>query len=133
MKIALCLLAAATVVSAFAKTSLNQRFHHGSTNTNLRDFRLHESVALSADAAPVKKGGESSVATSTFNLAKSIIGAGILSLPSGVAFFSDQPSALMPAGIIAILFGLTAGYTFSSIGRILEEYKTTSFQEVLIR
>ena len=37
------------------------------------------------------------MSTSTFNLAKNIIGAGVLSLPNGVAYFSDAPSALVPA------------------------------------
>lgn len=62
-----------------------------------------------------KKGGEAGIATSTFNLAKSIIGAGVLSLPSGVAFFADEKAALIPSSIICIVFGLIAAYSFSLI------------------
>lgn len=73
--------------------------------------------------------GESTIATSTFNLAKSVIGAGVLSLPSGVAFFSDEPAALIPASVICAFFGMVAAYTFSSIGNICREYDAKSFQE----
>lgn len=76
-----------------------------------------------------KKGGDATIATSTFNLAKSIIGAGVLSLPSGVAFFADQKAALVPSSIICVLFGLVAAYTFSLIGKVCKEHDSTSFQD----
>lgn len=69
-------------------------------------------------SAKIHDGGEASMSVSTFNLAKSIIGAGVLSLPSGVAFFADEPSALVPSVAICAVFGLMAAYTFSSIGNI---------------
>jgi hypothetical protein len=75
------------------------------------------------------EGGDSSMATSTFNLAKSIIGAGVLSLPNGVAFFSSDPKALIPSSIICVVFGLVAAYSFSSIGKVCKETKSKSFQE----
>ena len=78
---------------------------------------------------PVQSGGTSSIATSTFNLAKSIIGAGVLSLPSGVAFLADEPSALIPSAILCTLFGVVAAYSFSAIGRICKENDAKSFQE----
>jgi hypothetical protein len=74
-------------------------------------------------------GGQASLASSTFNLAKSIVGAGVLSLPAGVAFFSDSPSALLPASIICAVFGIVAAYSFSSIGRVCRDTKSHSFQE----
>jgi hypothetical protein len=78
---------------------------------------------------PRVSGGNAALSTSTFNLAKSIIGAGVLSLPSGVAFFSDQPGALLPASAICAVFGLVAAYSFSSIGRVCRDTKSKSFQE----
>lgn len=84
---------------------------------------------IASGAAPVKKGGEATISTSTFNLAKSIIGAGVLSLPSGVAFFSDEPSAILPASIICALMGALAGYSFSLIGRACDQHKSDSFQD----
>jgi hypothetical protein len=76
-----------------------------------------------------KTGGSASIATSTFNLAKSVIGAGVLSLPSGVAFLADEPSALIPSAALCTLFGIVAGYSFSAIGRICKENNANTFQE----
>lgn len=87
-------------------------------------------AGVSAPSAPQVTGGSASLSTSTFNLAKSIIGAGVLSLPSGVAFFADEPSALIPASAICALFGLVAAYSFSSIGKVCRDTKSKSFQEV---
>lgn len=50
------------------------------------------SMSAAAITSSQKKGGDATISSSTFNLAKSIIGAGVLSLPSGVAFFSDKPT-----------------------------------------
>lgn len=127
--IALC----ATSASGFAFASTLKVRSTGSTSVN--SIRQRKSnVFLSLDAAATKevpkpKGGEATIATSTFNLAKSIIGAGVLSLPSGVAFFSDAPMALLPAIAICSIMGLVAGYTFSLIGKACEQHNATSFQE----
>lgn len=58
-----------------------------------------------------------------------IIGAGVLSLPSGVAFFSDEPAALIPTAIITTVMGLVSAYTFSLIGKTCEETEAKSFQD----
>ena len=52
------------------------------------------------------------MSTSTFNLAKNIIGAGVLSLPNGVAYFSDSPTALLPAILLCTSMGLISAYRF---------------------
>lgn len=75
------------------------------------------------------EGGEATIASSTFNLAKSIIGAGVLSLPSAVAFFSDQKSALIPAGALCAFIGLLSAYTFSLIGQSCKIHGAKSFQD----
>jgi amino acid permease len=92
------------------------------------DFLL-STVAAESVEVPKAKGGEASIATSTFNLAKSIIGAGVLALPSGVAFFSESPKALVPGITICTVMGLLAAYTFSLIGKACEQHNATSFQE----
>ncbi len=81
-------------------------------------------------SAPAIKGGESTIASSTFNLAKSVVGCGVLSLPSGIAFFSDAPGAVLPASIICAAMGVLSGYSFSIIGRACEQHGVTSFQDV---
>ncbi len=81
---------------------------------------------LISSAEPKK---ESEISASTFNLAKSIIGAGVLSLPSGVAFFADESSALIPSAVLCSVFGSLAAYSFSTVGKICKEYNAKSFQE----
>ena len=87
------------------------------------------SATITAAAPPVIKGGESSVASSVFNLAKAIVGCGVLSLPSGIAFFSDAPTAVLPASIVCAAMGVMAAYCFSMIGRACEQHGVTSFQD----
>lgn len=70
------------------------------------------------------------MAATTFNIAKSIIGAGVLSLPSGVAFFADKPSALIPASIMTFVMGVVAAYSYSLIGKACSQHNAKSFQEV---
>jgi len=74
-------------------------------------------------------GGDASLQSSIFNLAKSIIGAGVLSLPNGVAVFASDPAALIPSSIICAVFGIAAAYSFSAIGKVCEETQSTTFQE----
>ena len=61
--------------------------------------------------------GSSSISSSIFNLAKCILGAGILSLPSGVARFSHDTSGLVPSSVLLAIMGLMSAYSFQSIGR----------------
>ena len=53
----------------------------------------------------------------------------MLSLPSGVAFFADEKSALIPSSIICAVFGVVAAYTFSAIGRVCKDQNSNSFQD----
>ena len=60
---------------------------------------------------------------------KSIVGAGVLSLPYGVAAFGNSPSALAPAiGLIAVT-GVLSGYTFGLIGRVCQNSNTMSYSD----
>lgn len=85
--------------------------------------------AVVADAPTAARGGDSTITASTFNLAKSIIGAGVLSLPSGIAFFANDPKATIPAGVICALMGVLSAYSFSLIGKTCEQTKANSFQD----
>eukprot|EP01036_Dinobryon_divergens_P030819 gene30819-40121_t len=66
---------------------------------------------------------------SIFNLAKTILGAGVLSLPFGVASFSDKPSALYLASFLLVLMGATSAYSFSSIAQACKLHGVTTFSE----
>lgn len=72
----------------------------------------------------------SGIMVSVFNLAKCLIGAGVLGLPGSIAYFSDMPNALFPASIITISLALFAIYTYSTIGKFCELTQSSTFQEV---
>jgi amino acid permease len=93
--------------------------------------RSGRSVMMTAAAVTDKKSMSegATISSSTFNLAKSIIGAGVLSLPSSVAYFSDKPASLIPAGLISLTMGLVAAYSFSLIGKACDQHKADSFQD----
>lgn len=73
------------------------------------------------------KGGTASIPNEVFNLVKSIVGAGVLSLPYGVAVFGNAPSALIPALALVALMGSLSAYTFGLIGRVCQRTNTSSY------
>jgi len=81
-------------------------------------------AALSGGATSSK----SSVTQSTLNLAKNIVGAGVLSLPAGVAAYSTAKGAAAPAcGLIALL-GAVSAYCFALVGRACAATGTTTYR-----
>ena len=54
---------------------------------------------------------------------------GVLSLPSGLAFATDDPSAILPASLLCVLFGGLSAYSFSLIGRICQETNSETFSD----
>mmetsp|Transcript_40319 Transcript_40319/g.59256 ORF Transcript_40319/g.59256 Transcript_40319/m.59256 type:complete len:488 (+) Transcript_40319:83-1546(+) len=62
--------------------------------------------------------GTATIPNEVFNLVKSIVGAGVLSLPAGIAAFGNAPSALIPATILIAAIGAISAYTFSMIARV---------------
>ena len=69
------------------------------------------------------------MASSVFNLAKAIVGCGVLSLPSGIAFFSDAPTAVLPASIVCAAMGIISAYSFSVLGSACEQHGVSTFQD----
>lgn len=62
----------------------------------------------------------------TFNLVKNLAGAGVLSLPSGVA----AGTGLVPAVVITTGLGLYSGWTFSKLGEMCARNMTLTFPEL---
>lgn len=118
-------LAFASAVTSFASST---KIHRSSlklkSTANTIDFNANNDAKTT-----VPSNGKSTISVSTFNLAKSVIGAGVLSLPSGVAFLADESSALLPASIVCTLFGMVAAYSFSTIGKVCKETNSKSFME----
>lgn len=74
-------------------------------------------------------GGTATIQDEVFNLVKNIIGAGVLSLPAGVAAYGNAPSAVIPAVALITVFGILSGYCFSLVGRICSFTNSFSFKE----
>ncbi len=66
----------------------------GGGNYNGVNVRMNASTSASASAVPDdSKSREQSIAAAAFNLIKGCVGAGVLSLPAGVAAIGDVPKA----------------------------------------
>ena len=67
--------------------------------------------------------------SSTVNLAKNIVGAGVLALASGVSSFSSRRAALPPALAIMLALCSMSGYTFSVIARVGNAVGASSYRD----
>ena len=100
------------------------------------------SVRMTSDAAlPADEGANESSPPSTdnesgatvteliFNLIKGIVGAGVLSLPAGIAAWGSAPSAVIPAVALIAIIGALSGYGFALIGRCCAYTNTESYRD----
>ncbi|CAJ1963717.1 unnamed protein product [Cylindrotheca closterium] len=97
--------------------------------------KLHASNVI---AAEVPRGGGDQVLIGTgtatipneiFNLVKNIIGAGVFSLPAGIAAFGNNPGALLPACLFVTLMGVISAYTFSLVAQVCQKTGASSYAE----
>lgn len=86
-------------------------------------------TAAAADGSQPLGTGTATIPQEVFNLIKSIVGAGVLSLPYGVAAFGNAPSALIPATLLIALMGALSAYTFGLIGRVCQSTNTESYSD----
>ena len=68
-----------------------------------------------------------SLATSTINLVKGVIGSSVFALPAGVAAFASTRAALVPSFLLLGAVATLSGYTFWMIARVNEATDTDSF------
>lgn len=73
--------------------------------------------------------GTATVTQEVFNLIKGIVGAGVLTLPAGIAAFGTAPSAVVPALALIAGIGALSGYGFALIGRVCALTSTTSYRQ----
>ncbi|KAJ1424232.1 hypothetical protein B484DRAFT_99826 [Ochromonadaceae sp. CCMP2298] len=127
-----CLLACSALVIESRKIdSLPRRSKASKALESTRLYTVDPLVStpIVLSAVDAKEQGTATVASSTFNLGKCILGAGILSLPGGVAKFSDSASGLGPASALLLIMGLISGYTFKSIGKACSIHGVDTFAE----
>jgi hypothetical protein len=82
-----------------------------------------------ADAEASQGDGTATIPNEVFNLVKSIVGAGVLSLPYGIAAFGNAPSALLPGCALIAIMGAISAYTFGLIGRVCQSTNTDSYAD----
>ena len=74
-----------------------------------------------------------SVASSTVNLVKTTVGAGVLSLPVGISAFSSSRAALLPSVVLVGVIGAVSAYCFAMVGRACELTASRSWAEAWAR
>ena len=94
---------------------------------------LAEAEAAAPPAEAAKEDEGASVAASTVNLVKSIVGAGVLALPAGVAAFSDAGPALWPATALITALGAASAYSFGVLGRVCGAYDAETYKDAWAR
>jgi len=90
---------------------------------------LKDATTSTPPEFPAEHGGTSTMTASVFNLVKGIVGAGVLSLPAGVAAFANAPSGIIPAVVLIASIGGMSGYCFYLIGRVCAYTGAESYRE----
>ena len=83
----------------------------------------------SANAAVSSSSEGATIPNEIFNLVKSILGAGVLGLPAGIAAFGNAPSALLPALAMIAVLGVFSSYGFVLIGRVCAYTGASSYRD----
>ena len=99
--------------------------HHKAANVKQKS----NTAVLVATGGAVESGGTATVSNEIFNLVKNIVGAGVLSLPAGIAAFGNAPSAIFPASALIAAIGGASGYCFSAIGRVCAMRNAVSYRD----
>ena len=85
---------------------------------------------LSKDIIPE---GTATIPAEVFNLIKTIVGAGVLGLPAGIAAFGNQATAIGPAIVIMFFIGTLSAFGFSTVGTVCSETQATSYRQAWSR
>ncbi len=124
----LCVIFLTSISIILAKsTTFKQPQHRQQTQRHYDDNEY--SKIMAAGSVNMGNDGGSDVSTSTFNLAKTILGAGVLSLPAGIASFTDKKEGLFPATILLAFMGYVSAYSFSSIGNACRIHNVPTFSQ----
>ena len=118
--------------------SLNTMSYSQHSMNNMVVFHANsQKLQMTAGAATMEEpngegkveSGKAPMSSLIFNLVKSIVGAGVLSLPAGISAFGNAPSAMVPAAFLIAAIGSLSGYGFSLIGRVCAMTNSMSYRE----
>jgi len=117
-------------------SSLSQRLSQRATSIrvsmsrSLRDFVQQGYVPDGSLSVSVRTfEGGATVSSEIANMAKNLIGAGVLSMSGGIALFADDPWAVLPAAVLIGLFGAMLGYYCLIIGKICKWTGAATYRE----
>lgn len=91
--------------------------------------RSHAPAMMAAAAVSGDKPSGASVSSTVVNLAKNIVGSGVLALAAGVAAFSSQQVAVVPALGLMLFMCAVSAYTFSLIARVSALVGASSYRD----
>jgi len=80
-------------------------------------------------AGKAQPSGSASVPSTVANLAKNIVGSGVLALAAGVGAFSGARVAIVPALVLLFTMCGLSAYTFSTIARVSNEVGAVSYRD----
>ena len=100
-----------------------------SQTSNWKALTMTVDVAEKGDMGDAVPPGQATVIQLCFNLVKGVVGAGVLSLPAGIAAFASAPSAVVPAVALIAIIGALSGYGFALIGRVCAYTNTKSYRD----
>jgi hypothetical protein len=129
------------------QTKLKRQYHKGRTGGRSSSSSSSSSQLTSKDNSLSSNdgigsttdggGGTATVPEEIFNLIKSIIGAGVLSLPAGIAVLASSASSgnrnhrilLSSSFLLIAVMGTISAYTFSLIARVCHMTNTTTYAD----
>lgn len=76
------------------------------------------------------RGGQATVASEIANLAKNLIGCGVLSLSGGIARCANTPAAIVPANLWILFLGAVFGYFCFLIAKVCEMTGRTTYRGI---
>lgn len=127
-------------VTVFGQTRIlatADAFHTTKVSSNSLPLRSQTVGRIAAVSAVSAKVGTSKVvaneegiglAPSIVNLVKNICGAGVLSLPAGLAALSNSKGAIIPGCVMVLCMGVISAYCFVLIGRVCEMTKKPTYK-----
>ena len=118
-------------VICLASTTLAFSPNHGRKcplQTANKPTKTNAPIRASA-STPGSGTGTATIPNEIFNLVKSIIGAGVFSLPAGIAAFGNAPSALVPACFLVTIMGVISAYTFVLTARVCAKTGASSYSQ----
>lgn len=119
-------------VTTSSSSSVTSIVHHAAAVKKSNKFaplRMAGGESSNSEAVGTTGGGTATIPNEVFNLVKSIVGAGVLSLPAGIAAFGNAPSAVIPAVALICIIGGFSAYGFSLIGRVCNFTGGKSYRE----